>query len=102
MEIFQKHVFVCVSGKTCPLEGAMDVCDKLRQEISERGLKKQIRINKAGCFDQCGNGPMVVVYPEGIWYSHVKPEDCLEIVEKHLLADEPVARLLYDGRGRIV
>ncbi|HEY9756054.1 MAG TPA: hypothetical protein V6C97_12885 [Oculatellaceae cyanobacterium] len=102
MEVFKKHVFVCVSGKTCPGEGAVEVCDALRQEIVSRGLKKEIRINKSGCFDQCGNGSVIVVYPEGVWYAHVKPEDCKEIVESHLLGNKPVERLLYDGRGRVV
>jgi (2Fe-2S) ferredoxin len=101
MDVFKKHVFVCVSGKTCPNEGAAAVCDALRKEISSRGLQKQVRINKSGCFDQCGNGPLIVVYPDTVWYAHVSPEDCKEIVESHLLGDEPVERLLYDGRGRI-
>jgi (2Fe-2S) ferredoxin len=101
MEVFKKHVFVCVSGKTCPEQGSVEVCDALRKLISEQGLKKEIRINKAGCFNQCGNGPMVVVYPESIWYAHVQPSDCKEIVKSHLLKNKPVARLLYDGRGRI-
>ncbi len=101
MDVFKKHVFVCVSGKVCPNEGAVEVCDALRKEISSRGLQKQIRINKAGCFDQCGNGPLIVVYPDTVWYAHVSPEDCKEIVESHLIGDKPVERLLYDGRGRI-
>lgn len=102
MQVFEKHVFVCVSGKTCPNQGAVEVCDALRKEISERGLKKQIRINKSGCFDQCGNGPLIVVYPESVWYAHVKVEDVKEIVVSHLLGGQPVERLLYDGSGRIV
>jgi (2Fe-2S) ferredoxin len=102
MEVFKKHVFVCLSGKTCPNEGAQEVFDALRKEIVERGLKKEIRINKAGCFDQCGNGPLIVVYPEAVWYARVKVEDCREIVESHLIGDKPVARLSYDGRGRVV
>jgi (2Fe-2S) ferredoxin len=101
MEIFEKHVFVCVSGKVCPLEGAEEVCGALRKEIAERGLKGKIRINKAGCFDQCGNGPLVVVYPEGTWYAHVQPADVKQIVDDHLVGGKPVERLLYDGRGRI-
>jgi (2Fe-2S) ferredoxin len=100
--IFKKHVFVCISGKTCPNEGSLEVFDQLRKEVSERGLKKEIRINKAGCFDQCGNGPLLVVYPEGTWYAHVTPADCKEIVESHLVGEKVVDRLLYDGRGRIV
>ena len=102
MEVFKKHVFVCVTGSTCPTQGSEEVLRILREEIKTRGLKKQIRINKAGCFDQCGNGPMVVVYPEGVWYAHVQPSDCLELVESHLIGDKPVERLLYDGRGKIV
>jgi len=102
MEIYKKHVFVCTSGKTCPGEGADAVLDTLRKEIQARGLKKEVRINKSGCLDQCGNGPMIVVYPEAVWYAHVKPEDCQEIVESHLVGGKPVERLFYDGRGRIV
>ena len=101
MEIYKKHVFVCTSGKTCPADGGEAVCSALRQEITEHGLKGIYRINKSGCLDQCGNGPMVVVYPEQTWYAHVQPEDAREIVEAHLLGDEPVTRLLYDGRGRV-
>jgi (2Fe-2S) ferredoxin len=102
VEIYKKHVFVCTSGSTCPLAQSMEVCAELRKEIAERGLKKVIRINKTGCLDQCGNGPMVVVYPEQVWYAHVAPADAKEIVESHLLGDKPVERLLYDGRGKIV
>ncbi len=101
MTVFKKHVFICVSGKTCPGEGAEAVLGEFRKEISERGLKKEIRINKAGCFDQCGNGPLVVVYPDTVWYAHVQPSDVKEIVNEHLLNDRPVERLIYDERGRI-
>lgn len=101
MEVFKKHVFVCVSGKTCPGEGAAEVLSALRKEIFNRGLKTEIRINKSGCFDQCGNGPLIVVYPESVWYAHVKPEDVKEIVEEHLVGGKPVERLFYDGRGRV-
>lgn len=101
-DVYRKHVFVCLNEKACGPVGAAEVFDALRKEIFSRGLKKEIRINKAGCFDACGHGPLVIVYPESIWYAHVKPEDCLEIVESHLLGDKPVTRLLYDGSGRIV
>lgn len=100
MTVFKKHVFICVSGKTCPGQGAEDVLSEFRKEISERGLKKEIRINKAGCFDQCGNGPLVVVYPDTVWYAFVQPQDVKEIVEEHLLNERPVTRLIYDERGR--
>lgn len=100
MEIFEKHVFVCTSGKVCSLEGGEEVCTALRKEVIAHGLKGKVRINKAGCFDQCGNGPLVVVYPESTWYARVTPADAAEIVEKHLLGGEPVVGMLYDGRGR--
>jgi (2Fe-2S) ferredoxin len=100
MELFEKHVFVCTSGKVCSREGGEDVCSALRKEVILHGLKGKVRINKAGCFDQCGNGPVVVVYPEATWYAKVSPTDATEIVEKHLIGGEPVERILYDGRGR--
>jgi (2Fe-2S) ferredoxin len=101
MTVFKKHVFVCVNGKKCPKQGSEEVLDALREEISELGLKKEIRINKAGCFDQCGNGPMVVIYPDAVWYAHVEPKDAKEIVRSHLLSNKPVKRLLYDERGEV-
>jgi len=99
MEIFEKHVFVCTSGKVCSKDGGEEVCSALRQEVVARGLKGRVRINKAGCFDQCGNGPMVVVYPEGTWYAHVRPTDADQLLE-HIIDGKPLERLLYDGRGR--
>jgi (2Fe-2S) ferredoxin len=84
------------------MECGEEIVRAMRQQIAALGLKKEIRINKSGCLDQCGNGPMVVVYPEAVWYAHVQPTDCQEIVESHLLNDKPVERLLYDGRGKIV
>ncbi len=97
---FEKHVFVCVSGKTCPGQGSEEVLELLRKEIKELGLKSKIRINKAGCFDQCGHGPLVVVYPDNVWYARVKPSDCHEIIES-LISSIPVTRLLYDRQGKI-
>jgi len=57
------------------------------------GLAGRIRVNKAGCLDQCEHGPTVVVYPEAVWYGHVRPEDAEEIVSEHLVAGRPVERL---------
>ena len=101
MELYKKHVFICTSGKTCPLQGADEILDAMRREIAARGLKKEIRINKAGCLDQCGNGPMAVVYPEQTWYAHLTKEDIPQIVEEHLVGGKPVERCLYDGCGRL-
>ncbi len=95
MNIFEKHVFVCTSGETCSEQGSQEVCKALKDEIKERGLKKTIRINKAGCLGQCGNGPMVVVYPQGNWYCQVSLKDVKEIIEKDLIEDKRIERLLY-------
>lgn len=95
--MFKKHVFVCVTGKTCPGQGSEEVLAALRAEIKNLGLKEDIRINKSGCLGQCGNGPMVVVYPDAVWYAHVQPADCEEIVHSHLLGGKPVERLLYEA-----
>ena len=94
---YEQHVFVCTTGSTCPTEGDTESYVKLmRAEIAKWGLHGEIRINKSGCFSQCGNGPMVVVYPEGTWYAAVTPADVGEIVAQHLLGGRPVERLRYD------
>ena len=100
-EIYKKHVFICTTGKTCASQHADEVLDAMRGDIAARGLKQEIRINKSGCMDQCGNGPMAVVYPEGTWYAHLTKDDAHQIVEEHLVGNTPVERCLYDGRGRL-
>jgi (2Fe-2S) ferredoxin len=93
---YARHVFVCTTGSTCPTQGDTEGFVKaMRAEIAKAGLHAQIRINKAGCFSQCGHGPMVVVYPEDVWYAGVRAEDLPEIVQSHLIGGKPVERLLY-------
>ena len=99
---YVKHVFVCTSGSVCPVEGgSLQVHARLKELVKRAGLKMSIRINHAGCMDQCGHGPMVVVYPDNVWYSGVALQDADEIFERHLVGGEPVERLLYrpDGPG---
>jgi (2Fe-2S) ferredoxin len=93
---FQKHVFVCTSGATCPVEGnSQSVHARLKELVKNAGLKTTIRVNNSGCMDQCGNGPMIVVYPENVWYCHVRVEDADAIFEEHLVGGRPVERLIY-------
>jgi (2Fe-2S) ferredoxin len=93
---FKKHVFVCTSGEVCPTEGnSQQVHARLKELVKQAGLSTSIRINNAGCMDQCGNGPMVVVYPENIWYSQVAVEDAEAIFQEHLVEGKPVERLIY-------
>jgi (2Fe-2S) ferredoxin len=97
---YDRHVFVCTTGSTCPTQGDTEGYVRyLRGEVNKAGLHVEIRINKSGCFSQCGNGPMVVVYPENVWYAGVTPDDLAEIFESHLRGGKPVERLLYRPPG---
>ena len=91
------HVFVCTSGDDCPKDGDVEGFVKfLRAEVVKAGRQQDIRINKAGCFSQCGHGPMMVVYPENVWYHGVQQSDLAEIVQSHILGGTPVERLRYE------
>ena len=93
---YDRHVFVCTSGETCPLQGDTEAYVKaLRAGVQKANRQGDVRVNKSGCFSQCGNGPMVVVYPEDVWYAAVKAEDCEEIVQSHLVGGKPVERIRY-------
>ena len=94
---YRCHVFVCTSGDTCPQQGDVDKFVKvLRAGAAQAGKQVEVRINKAGCFSQCGYGPMIVVYPENVWYGGVQESDLSEILESHILGGRPVKRLIYD------
>jgi len=88
-------VFVCTSGEYCPFDGSVEVHQFLKDGVKARGLKKTVRVNKSGCLDQCGNGPMVVVYPENVWYSHVTLEKAARILDEHLVGNRPVTEYFY-------
>jgi len=94
---YERHVFVCTSGETCPTQGDVEkYVTALRTGAAAAGKRQEIRINKAGCFSQCGHGPMIVVYPENVWYGGVQESDLQEILESHILGGTPVERLVYD------
>jgi (2Fe-2S) ferredoxin len=92
---YKYHVFVCTYGKTCPKQGAEDVHDTLKKAVKESGLKDQVRINHAGCMNQCGHGPMVVIYPENVWYSHVDQRGARRIFNEHILRGNVVDDYVY-------
>src|SRR5574341_1869158 len=101
MAKFQHHVFVCQNERTqddprgcCLAKGSAAVLEALKVKTHACGLKRIVRVNKAGCLDQCAKGVTVVVYPEAVWYGGVQVSDVDEIVERHLLRGEPVQRLL--------
>ena len=94
---YERHVFVCTSGDTCPTQGDVEKYVKiLREGMRQAGRAGDVRVNKAGCFSQCGHGPMIVVYPENVWYHGVKEEDLVEIAQSHILGGKPVERLRYE------
>lgn len=87
---YRRHVFVCTSGTVCPQDGAAAVHRTLKDGVKRAGLNGQIRVNHAGCMNQCGHGPMVVVYPEDVWYAHVDGAGAERILEEHLLGGRVV------------
>jgi (2Fe-2S) ferredoxin len=94
---YERHVFVCTSGDTCPSQGDVEKFVKvLRAGVVGSGRQVEVRVNKAGCFSQCGHGPMIVVYPENVWYHGVQESDLKEILDSHIVGGKPVARLVYD------
>jgi nitrite reductase/ring-hydroxylating ferredoxin subunit/(2Fe-2S) ferredoxin len=94
---YDRHVFVCTSGETCPTQGDVEKFVKvLRDGVKQAGQQGDIRVNKSGCFSQCGHGPMIVVYPENVWYAGVKESDLPEILSSHIVGGKPVERLRYD------
>lgn len=96
---YRKHVFVCTNDRTdgrksCGSEFGMQLVNELKNQILERGLQIEVRAQKAGCFDICGFGPAVVVYPDATFYGKVSLDDLKEIVESHLINNKPVERLV--------
>ena len=93
--MYRSHVLVC-GGTGCTSSNSAAIIEALETQIVEKGLSEEIKVIKTGCFGLCALGPIMIVYPEGSFYSQVKVEDIPEIVEEHLLKGRIVTRLLYD------
>ncbi|CDD54263.1 MULTISPECIES: NADH-quinone oxidoreductase subunit NuoF [Ruminococcus] len=92
--MFRSHVLIC-GGTGCTSSGSLKIYEKLQEEINKNGLSKEVQVVKTGCFGLCANGPIMIVYPEGTFYSMVNVEDIPEIVSEHLLKGRIVTRLVY-------
>ena len=93
--MYRAHVLVC-GGTGCTSSHSAEIIEALETEIKAKGLENEVKVIKTGCFGLCALGPIMIVYPEGCFYSQVKVEDVPEIVEEHLLKGRMVKRLLYD------
>ena len=92
--MYRSNVLVC-GGTGCTSSNSELIIKKLQEEIKAAGLEKEVNVVRTGCFGLCALGPIMIVYPEGSFYSRVTPEDVPEIVEEHLLKGRIVRRLLY-------
>jgi (2Fe-2S) ferredoxin/predicted O-methyltransferase YrrM len=101
MEPFRFHLFVCTQQKpegvpSCPASGSCAVLDALDREIRARGFNSDVQLTTCGCMGLCDEGPVMVVYPAGVWYRRVQPSDVSEIVGTHLRDGKPVDRLVWN------
>ena len=92
--MYRAHILVC-GGTGCTSSDSPRIIEALEREIAAKGLKDEVQVVRTGCFGLCALGPIMIVYPEGCFYSEVKVEDVPEIVEEHLLKGRIVKRLLY-------
>lgn len=93
--MYRSHVLVC-GGTGCTSSNSLAIIEALEAEIAKKGLQDEVKVIRTGCFGLCALGPIMIVYPEGSFYSQVKVTDVPEIVEEHLLKGRLVKRLLYD------
>lgn len=94
MAFYRSQVLIC-GGTGCTSSGSMDILKAMKAELKKRGLENEVEVIRTGCFGLCANGPVVIVYPEGAFYSKVKVEDVPELVEEHLVKGRLLKRLLY-------
>jgi len=94
VKVFRSHVLVC-AGTGCVASGALAVKKALEQELATRNLQDEIQVVTTGCNGFCAAGPVMVVYPDGIFYQKLKAEDMPHLVEEHFLKGRPVQRLMY-------
>lgn len=97
------HIFVCTSSRPtgqqkgmCHSKEGVDILMKFIEEIEDRELDGEVLVSNTGCFGICEKGPIVVVYPDNIWYKTVTVDDVEDIIEQHIEGGSPVARLVIE------
>lgn len=100
---YQQHVFFCVNerddgSQSCACYDAREARNYTKKRCKDLGIHgpAQVRVNFSGCLGRCSEGPVIVVYPDNVWYSYVDTEDIDEIIEEHLLNGRPVQRLMLE------
>ena len=96
--MIRAHVLVC-GGTGCTSSGSPKIQDAFRKEIEKNGLAEEVKVVQTGCFGLCALGPVVIIYPDGTFYSNVTVDDVAEIVSEHLLKGRVVERLVYNDTG---
>ena len=97
-KFYRSHVLIC-TGTGCVSSGADNIKNRFAAKLEESGLETEVKLVETGCHGFCEKGPIVIVYPEGVFYCQVKADDIDEIVEEHLLKGRIVDRLLYTQLG---
>ena len=93
--MYRSHILIC-GGTGCTSSNSQKIIEAMEKEIAAQGLAEEVKVVRTGCFGLCALGPIMIVYPEGCFYSRVTVEDVPEIVSEHLLKGRIVTRLLYD------
>ena len=96
MDLIRSHVMVC-GGTGCTSSNSAAVIAEFEKQLQEKGLDKEVKVVRTGCFGLCEAGPVVIVYPEGSFYAHVTTENVTKIVDEHLIKGRIVKELLYKG-----
>lgn len=97
----KRHIFVCTSSRMtgqqkgfCHTKGAVDLVNAFMEALAENDLDGEVMVSNTGCFGLCEQGPIVVVYPDNVWYGGVQEDDVEEIIEEHMVAGKVVNRIL--------
>ncbi|MBE0645564.1 MAG: (2Fe-2S) ferredoxin domain-containing protein [Bacteroidetes bacterium] len=105
MARFKRHVLICENERaeghprgSCARGGSAELTEVFKEELRKRGMATRFRANKSGCLDACEFGPVVVVYPDAVWYGGVTVDDVVEIIESHIIGGQPVERLIIKDK----